>query len=137
LQLSYRSYWYQTIVEILLNRVSQDGDPVHCAVEEEDEHDTDTRVAISVMELCELTSIKKDDVLSTLQLYEMYNYLRGDYVITLTAEMIDAYQKAMQKRQLRIDPKLIRYCPKDWPKVRMQRQAQREAWQQMAAAAQQ
>lgn len=136
MQLSYRSYWYQTIVEILLNRVNQEGNPVNTPEEEEDEYETDTRVTISVMELCELTSIKKDDVLSTLQLYEMYNYLRGDYVITLTAEMIDAYQKAMQKRQLRIDPKLIRYTPKDWPKVRMQRQAQREAWQQMAAAQQ-
>ncbi|KAI1715718.1 MOZ/SAS family domain-containing protein [Ditylenchus destructor] len=116
--LSYRSYWFQTIVETLLEltknctKISSPG--------EDGEDDWDTQISVSVMDLCELTSIKKEDILSTLQLHDMNNYFRGEYVITLTQEMIEAYKKSASRRQLRVDKSAIRYTPRDWAAKRRQ-----------------
>eukprot|EP00731_Ephydatia_muelleri_P027719 Em0019g592a len=49
--LSYRSYWSQTILEILLDVKGHDGNPP----------------SITINEICEQTSIRKEDVVSTLQ----------------------------------------------------------------------
>uniref|UniRef100_A0A914MEG6 histone acetyltransferase n=1 Tax=Meloidogyne incognita TaxID=6306 RepID=A0A914MEG6_MELIC len=117
--LSYRSYWFQTIMETILNIVREQGDPIPSQGENGEEEE-DTQVSVSIMDLCELTSIRKEDILQTLEFYEINNYFRGEYVLTLTYEMIEAYQKSVEKRQLRIDPKYIRYVPKDWSKYRRQ-----------------
>ncbi|KAL3084111.1 hypothetical protein niasHT_033215 [Heterodera trifolii] len=115
--LSYRSYWFQTILETMLKIVSQQGRPIPSQGEDGEEEE-DTQVSLSIMDLCELTSIRKEDVLSTLQLHDMNNYLRGEYVLTLTNEMIEAYHRSQEKRPLRIDPNCINYVPKDWSKFR-------------------
>ena len=115
--LSYRSYWFQTIVETIMNLVHQEGNPVPSQGENGEEEE-DTQVSLSIMDLCELTSIRKEDILQTLEFYEINNYLRGEYVLTLTKEMVENYQKSAEKRTPRIDPKYIRYTPKDWSKYR-------------------
>uniref|UniRef100_A0A914IAC0 histone acetyltransferase n=1 Tax=Globodera rostochiensis TaxID=31243 RepID=A0A914IAC0_GLORO len=115
--LSYRSYWFQTILETMLKIVSQQGRPIPSQGEDGEEEE-DTQVSLSITDLCELTSIRKEDILSTLQLHDMNNYLRGEYVLTLTNEMIEAYHRSQEKRPLRIDPKCINYVPKDWSKFR-------------------
>ncbi|KAL1138482.1 hypothetical protein AAG570_008545 [Ranatra chinensis] len=99
--LSYRSYWAQTILEILI-RLKPTGDS--------------ERAQITITEICELTSIKKEDVISTLQNLQLINYYKGQYIITINRETIDSHMKAMEKRKIRIDPKCLHWTPKDWSK---------------------
>ncbi|XP_014274750.1 histone acetyltransferase Tip60 [Halyomorpha halys] len=99
--LSYRSYWAQTILEILVS-LKPTGD--------------NERPQITIMEICELTSIQKEDVISTLQNLNLINYYKGQYIITLSKDTIDQHHKAMEKRKIRIDPKCLHWTPKDWSK---------------------
>lgn len=69
-----------------------------------------------ISEICELTSIKKEDVISTLQNLNLINYYKGQYIITLTEEMVQQHKAAMDKRKIRIDPKCLHWTPKDWSK---------------------
>ncbi|ESO09071.1 hypothetical protein HELRODRAFT_156566 [Helobdella robusta] len=99
--LSYRSYWSQTIMEILLNlKPSEPG-----------EHPM-----ITTNDISEMTSIKKDDVISTLQHLNLINYYKGQYIVTITNEALEAHTKAAKKRTIRIDPKCLHWQPKDWNK---------------------
>ncbi|XP_055879532.1 histone acetyltransferase KAT5-like [Biomphalaria glabrata] len=99
--LSYRSYWSQTILEILLNlKPNESGE----------------RPCITINEISELTSIKKDDVISTLQHLNLINYYKGQYIITLSDEQIQTQERAMAKRPIRIDSKCLHWQPKDWSK---------------------
>merc|ERR1712172_98939 len=76
--LSYRSYWSQTILEILLKMtVNEAGE----------------RPCITINEIAEKTSIKKDDVISTLQHLNLINYYKGQYIITLSDEQIETQKK--------------------------------------------
>ncbi|CAG9855987.1 unnamed protein product [Phyllotreta striolata] len=99
--LSYRSYWAQTILEILLSMkpIGENEKP-----------------QITINEICELTSIKKEDVISTLQNLNLINYYKGQYIITLSKETIESQLKAMESRKIRIDPKCLHWTPKDWGK---------------------
>nr|KAG5714602.1 hypothetical protein BaRGS_007048 [Batillaria attramentaria] len=97
--LSYRSYWSQTILEILLNmKPNEQGE----------------QPTITINELSEKTSIKKEDVVSTLQHLNLINYYKGQYIITLSEEQVDAHNRAMSKRTIRIDPKCLHWQSKDW-----------------------
>ncbi|MGH0172647.1 UNVERIFIED_CONTAM: hypothetical protein FKN15_063789 [Acipenser sinensis] len=98
--LSYRSYWSQTILEILMNPKS----------------DTGERPQITINEISEITSVKKEDVISTLQYLNLINYYKGQYILTLSEDIVDGHERAMQKRHLRIDPKCLHFTPKDWSK---------------------
>lgn len=100
--LSYRSYWSETILEILINL--------------RDPQDPNEKRQISINEIAEMTSIKKEDVISTLQYLNLINYYKGQYIITLTSEVIHAYHRAAAKRKIRIDPKALHWTPKDWSK---------------------
>ncbi|KAL0829211.1 hypothetical protein ABMA28_004043 [Loxostege sticticalis] len=99
--LSYRSYWAQTILDILMHSkpVGDNEKPI-----------------ITINEICELTSIKKEDVISTLQNLNLINYYKGQYIISVNRETIQQHEKAMEKRMLRIDPKCLHWTPKDWSK---------------------
>lgn len=98
--LSYRSYWSQTILEILLNLLSDYGERPH----------------ITIQEISEMTSIKKEDIISTLQYLNLISYYRGQYVLTLSEDIVQGHERAMQKRHLRIDPSCLHFTPKDWAK---------------------
>ncbi len=63
-----------------------------------------------------MTSIKKEDLISTLQHLQLINYYKGQYIITLSHEVLETHDKAMQKRKIRIDPKCLHWQPKDWSK---------------------
>ena len=65
---------------------------------------------------CDLTSAKKEDVISTLQHMNLINYYKGQYIITLTADILKAYQKVLDKKQIHIDPKMLHWTAKDWSK---------------------
>ncbi|XP_069750237.1 histone acetyltransferase KAT5 isoform X6 [Narcine bancroftii] len=98
--LSYRSYWSQTILEILMELKSETGE----------------RPQITINEISELTSIKKEDVISTLQYLNLINYYKGQYILTLSEDIVEGHEKAMLKRHLRIDSKCLHFTPKDWSK---------------------
>ncbi|KAJ8687812.1 hypothetical protein QAD02_023606 [Eretmocerus hayati] len=97
--LSYRSYWAHTILDILLT--------VKPTIENE-------KPQITINEICELTSIKKEDVISTLQNLNLINYYKGQYIVSLNKDIIDQHNAAMEKRKIRIDPKALHWTPKDW-----------------------
>lgn len=65
-------------------------------------------------EISEKTSIKKEDVVSTLQHLNLINYYKGQYIITMNMEQIDSHNRAMSKRSIRIDPKCLHWQGKDW-----------------------
>ncbi|ELK13338.1 histone acetyltransferase KAT5 isoform X1 [Pteropus alecto] len=98
--LSYRSYWSQTILEILMGLKSDSGE----------------RPQITINEISEITSIKKEDVISTLQYLNLINYYKGQYILTLSEDIVDGHERAMLKRLLRIDSKCLHFTPKDWSK---------------------
>lgn len=75
-----------------------------------------SNVFIPCSDISEMTSIKKEDVISTLQHLNLINYYKGQYIITLSHEQIDTQNKAMEKRKVRIDPKCLHWQPKDWSK---------------------
>ncbi|XP_053206370.1 histone acetyltransferase KAT5-like [Panonychus citri] len=76
--LSYRSYWAETILELIISLKTPEG-----AV----------RPQISINEISEMTSIKKEDVISTLQFLNMINYYKGEYIITLSKEVIASFER--------------------------------------------
>ncbi|XP_065661680.1 histone acetyltransferase KAT5 isoform X4 [Hydra vulgaris] len=98
--LSYRSYWSQTILEILLQLKSEEG----------------ATPVITINEICEMTSIRKEDVISTLQHLNLLQYYKGQYVICITKDVLESHMKSMKKRKIRIDPKCLHWQPKDWSK---------------------
>lgn len=67
-------------------------------------------------EICEQTSIRKEDVVSTLQHLNLVQYYKGQYIICLTPEVLERHARSMSKRKVRIDPKCIKWTPKDWSK---------------------
>ncbi|THD20082.1 Histone acetyltransferase [Fasciola hepatica] len=99
--LSYRSYWAQTILELLLTcKSSEPGQ----------------EPALSINDIVERTAIKRDDVIATLSHLSVLYYVKGQHVIYLSRELIDSHQKSMSRRALRVDPKLIQWKVKDWSK---------------------
>lgn len=99
--LSYRSYWSETILEILVNLKP---------------NESNEKPQITINELSEQTSIKKDDVISTLQYLNLINYYKGQYIITLTSDILQAYQKIVEKKKVHIDSECLNWNPKDWSK---------------------
>lgn len=82
---SYRGYWTRTLLSILKER--------------ED--------SISIKELSDLTMIKPDDIISTLQHLEMIQYIKGQHVICAAPHAIEAHLKACGSPGLPVEPKKI------------------------------
>lgn len=99
--LSYRSYWSETLLEILIKApVDENGE----------------RPQITISEISEQTSIKKEDIISTIQYLNLINYYKGQYIITINDEALQMYNLATKKRKVRIDARKVRWTPKDWSK---------------------
>ena len=41
---------------------------------------------------------------------------QGQYILTLSEDIVEGHERAMHKRHLRIDPKCLHFTPKDWSK---------------------
>lgn len=48
--------------------------------------------------------------------YTLLTVFQGQYILTLSEDIVDGHERAMQKRHLRIDPKCLHFTPKDWSK---------------------
>ncbi|MCL4120820.1 UNVERIFIED_CONTAM: hypothetical protein GTU68_056996 [Idotea baltica] len=99
--LSYRSYWKHTILDIIIRAPTLEGQE---------------RPQITINEICDQTKIKKEDIISTLSNMELINYYRGQYIITLTKDLVESHQRAMDKAVLMIDPACLHWKAKDWAK---------------------
>ena len=71
---------------------------------------------ITINEVCEQTSIKKEDVISTLQSMNLINYYKGQYILCLQKDLLDKHTKELAKRSIRIDSRALHWTPKDWSK---------------------
>ena len=63
-----------------------------------------------------MTSINREDIISTLQHLNIISYYKGQYIIVLNKEMVENHNQSMKKRRIRIDPKYLHWTPKDWSK---------------------
>ncbi|KII62159.1 Histone acetyltransferase KAT5 [Thelohanellus kitauei] len=99
--LSYRSYWSFAIMEVIMNRLN-DAD--------------DLTPYITINEICDITSIRREDVVATLHHLKLLNYYKGSFVICLMQEAVDNYLAQKQKRKLRVDMRVLHYKPKDYSK---------------------
>ncbi|KAI9836617.1 MAG: Histone acetyltransferase [Sarea resinae] len=91
--LSYRAYWQETIVDVLM----------------------DGRGDVTVEELGALSAMSTNDVLHTLQNLNMLRYSKGQHVIVLTNAIIEQKEKQREKEKLRgkrhIDPERLQWKP--------------------------
>lgn len=86
--LSFRSYWTEVILEILQKY----------------------RSALSIKDISALTSIKTDDIISTLQSLGLIKYWKGQHIISVTNKVIEDHLKN-SKKGLRVDPKALHWTP--------------------------
>lgn len=116
--LSYRSYWSETILDILVNLKppSQSGDGSSSQSSQNGStanNGSGEKPQITINELSDMTSIKKEDVISTLQNMNLINYYKGQYIVTLTNDILKVYQRMLDKRKVHIDVTGFRLAYRD------------------------
>lgn len=105
--LSFRSYWTAELVEILKNK----------------------RGPLSIRDLSKMTSIKTEDIISTLQALHLIKYYKGQHVISLTPQgpvfffefvceaenlffaVLEDHAKHMAKQSRNIEAKYLHWKP--------------------------
>uniref|UniRef100_A0A8R1DY14 histone acetyltransferase n=1 Tax=Caenorhabditis japonica TaxID=281687 RepID=A0A8R1DY14_CAEJA len=103
--LSYRSYWSMAIMkELFAFKQRHPGED------------------ITVQDISASTSIKREDVVSTLQQLDLYKYYRGQYVIVISEEKRQVYENRIEatKKKRRINPTALQWRPKEYGKKRTQ-----------------
>ncbi|KAG6476710.1 hypothetical protein ZIOFF_063014 [Zingiber officinale] len=79
--LSYRGYWTRVLLDILKKHKGN----------------------ISIKELSDMTAIKPDDILSTLQTLDLIQYRKGQHVICADPKVLDRHLKAAGRGGLEVD----------------------------------
>jgi len=87
--LSFRSYWTNVLLEILRKH----------------------RGNLSIKDISAMTSIKTEDIVSTLQSLNLIKYWRGQHIISVTPKIIEEHLKTISKNSTRIDPKNLHWAP--------------------------
>eukprot|EP01117_Protostelium_nocturnum_P000835 TRINITY_DN1105_c0_g1_i3.p1 TRINITY_DN1105_c0_g1~~TRINITY_DN1105_c0_g1_i3.p1 ORF type:complete len:434 (-),score=101.43 TRINITY_DN1105_c0_g1_i3:814-2049(-) len=88
--LSFRSYWTQVLLEILRKH----------------------RGNLSIKDISEMTAIKTEDIISTLQSLNLIKYWKGQHIISVTPKVIEEHLKnATKNAACRIEPKNIHWAP--------------------------
>ncbi|RUS33132.1 acyl-CoA N-acyltransferase [Jimgerdemannia flammicorona] len=87
--LSYRAYWADTIVEMLLN----------------------TQEEITVEEISQKTAITTQDILHTLQFIGALRYYKGQHVIAISDKIQQDHEKHKRKTTRRIEPTKLSWQP--------------------------
>lgn len=86
--LSYRSYWIEVLVEILQKHKSN----------------------ISIKDLSNMTSIKTEDIISTLQSLGLIKYWKGQHIINITKKVVEENLKNI-KKNIKVDPEALHWTP--------------------------
>ena len=88
---SYRSYWSRELLEILAEYKEQ---------------------SLSVMQLSQFTSIKNDDVVSTLQYLNIAKYWNGQHVLSVSDDFVqEELAKFQSKKGPRVAPEHLHWAP--------------------------
>jgi histone acetyltransferase HTATIP len=87
--LSYRSYWADTIVELLLG----------------------SRGEMSIQEISDVTSITTGDIMHTLQSLDMIKFYKGQFVYYISDKAMARFEKNYAKTKERIDPSKLDWTP--------------------------
>eukprot|EP00250_Pteridium_aquilinum_P010386 c19349_g1_i1 orf=764-2050(+) len=87
--LSYRGYWTRVLLDIIKKH----------------------RGNLSIKELSDMTAIKTEDVISTLQSLELIQYRKGQHVICADPKVLERHLKAAGKGGLEVDPTKLIWTP--------------------------
>ncbi|XP_011074890.1 histone acetyltransferase of the MYST family 2 isoform X2 [Sesamum indicum] len=87
--LSYRGYWTRVLLDILKKHKGN----------------------ISIKELSDMTAIKAEDILSTLQSLELIQYRKGQHVICADPKVLDRHLKAAGRGGLEVDVSKLIWTP--------------------------
>ncbi|ETV89945.1 hypothetical protein, variant 1 [Aphanomyces invadans] len=87
---SYRSYWTKVLLGIL-------KEPQH--------------KELSIMDLTKLTSIKNEDIISTLQYLNVIKYFNGQYVFALSDDVVDEQLNKVTKKGPQVVPEKLHWAP--------------------------
>ncbi|XP_024545209.1 putative MYST-like histone acetyltransferase 1 [Selaginella moellendorffii] len=87
--LSYRGYWTRVLLDILKKH----------------------RGNVSIKELTDMTAIRSEDVINTLQQLELIQYRKGQYVICADPKLLDRHLKAAGRSGLEVDPSKLIWTP--------------------------
>lgn len=87
---SYRSYWSRVLLTVL--------------------KDFDTN-EVSVMDLIKLTSIKSEDIISTLQYLNVIKYFNGQYTLVLAPDLIEEQLAKVTKKGPQVNPDKLHWTP--------------------------
>lgn len=92
---SYRSYW----TRVLLEALRESGAGVK-------------RGAVSIQDICDLTAIRVDDVVKTLESLNLIKYWKGDYIIVATQRIIEEHLKSFaNQKNIDVDPSRLHWTP--------------------------
>jgi len=88
--LSFRSYWTRVLLEILRQHQGN----------------------LSIKDISNMTSIKTDDIITTLQSLNLIKYWKGQHIISVTPKVIEDHLKNNEKqRDNDIDPACLHWVP--------------------------
>eukprot|EP01117_Protostelium_nocturnum_P004675 TRINITY_DN1693_c0_g1_i1.p1 TRINITY_DN1693_c0_g1~~TRINITY_DN1693_c0_g1_i1.p1 ORF type:complete len:239 (-),score=51.06 TRINITY_DN1693_c0_g1_i1:20-736(-) len=87
--LSFRSYYSQVLLDIFSKHKGN----------------------ISIKDLSEMTSIKPEDIYSTIQALDLIKYCKGQHIISVSPKMVEEHNRASNKNSVKIDPKCIQWNP--------------------------
>ena len=68
--------------------------------------------------MCDLTGVKKDDVVAALMNLELISYYKGSHIIVVKERHYRALEEYNAKRNLIIDPACLKWQVKDWSRRR-------------------
>ena len=71
---------------------------------------------LSISDITEKTSIKREDVIATVQNLGLFDYYQHQNVISVDEDQVTFHEKQMKKIKKRIVPSCIKWQPKDWSK---------------------
>jgi histone acetyltransferase MYST1 len=87
---SYRSYWTRVVLDVLQQH----------------------RGNLSIKDISELTAIRTDDIVKTLESLNLIKYWKGDHIISVTPRIIDEHLKTMSsQRGIEIDVSRLKWKP--------------------------
>ncbi|KAK9839708.1 hypothetical protein WJX81_007330 [Elliptochloris bilobata] len=86
---SYRGYWTRVLLKVLREREG----------------------AISIRELGDLTAIKTDDIISTLQFLNLIQYQKGQHVLCAAPDVLERHLRSAGSPGLEVDPSKIVWTP--------------------------
>ncbi|KAG5654387.1 Histone acetyltransferase [Sphagnurus paluster] len=88
--LSYRAYWAETIIDLLLE--TPDGE-------------------LSVDDIAQRTSITHADVMNTCTTLQLFKHYKGQHILCLNNAVLEKHQKSKAKRRRQIHPECLKWKP--------------------------